>query len=588
MMTHTNMNASTTENKTAIRNPTPKGDFQSFQNAKDQSMIRIHETTRTIPFFRAEPLTDLPLIYHREHLFPYTSYGATATTPEPRAFRMVVLENAALRVEVAPELGGRVYSLFDKRIGKEILFSNPVVKSTRILPVWAYISGGMEFNFPIAHSPTSTAEVGCTTGQTGDYGFIRVGEREARTGMEWVVELGLVADQPVLIQRSAFRNRTGADHPWMSWTITAMRSTEETEFVHPPHRVLVHDDRVADADWPGEGMNWERNAKQMTAFFWKPGGSPSFGVFHHDLGFGMMHLADPAQLPGKKVWTSGYGPHRLWGQATTEGGLCYCEFESGPLMDQGEKPLFPKNTERCTEEYWIPVHAREACDSVAWPKLNLPPMNDPWIGWEHSAWQSEWENFRLDEGPFPRSLVPTGMELESALRRELQRGNPNAAEPLALWLAFRGRAREALPLVEKSSAPTARRVAGLILWRALNDARSAVAHLEAGPLHDPMAVVELDTLYAELGLVAERVALLARAGQQRFIIERRADLALALGQPAETLRLLAETPWPREHQRYTRSDLWKAAKATLGETNAELPAFLGEDNLARFGAYWSD
>jgi hypothetical protein len=88
--------------------------------------------------------------------------------------------------------------------------------------------------------------------------------------------------------------------------------------------------------------------------------------------------------------------------------------------------------------------------------------------------------------------------------------------------------------------------------------------------------------------VAERVALLARAGQQRFIIERRADLALALGQPAETLRLLAETPWPREHQRYTRSDLWKAAKATLGETNAELPAFLGEDNLARFGAYWSD
>ena len=130
------------------------------------AVIRIQETTRTLPFFRPVPLTDLPLIYHREHLFPYASYGDTAATPVPRAFRMVVLENDALRVEVAPELGGRVYSLFDKRIGKEILFSNPVVKPVRILPIWGFISGGIEFNFPIAHSPTSIAEVGCASGRT--------------------------------------------------------------------------------------------------------------------------------------------------------------------------------------------------------------------------------------------------------------------------------------------------------------------------------------------------------------------------------------------------------------------------------------
>ena len=72
-------------------------------------MIRIHETSRAIPFFQPVPLTDLPLVYQREHLFPYASYSDTATTPVPRLFRMVVLENDALRVEVAPELGGRVY-----------------------------------------------------------------------------------------------------------------------------------------------------------------------------------------------------------------------------------------------------------------------------------------------------------------------------------------------------------------------------------------------------------------------------------------------------------------------------------------------
>ena len=81
------------------------------------------------------------------------------------------------------ELGGRVYSLFDKRINKEVLFSNPVVKPVRILPVWAFISGGIEFNFPIAHSPTSITEVGCTSGLEGNYGFIRVGD--ARPAAAW-------------------------------------------------------------------------------------------------------------------------------------------------------------------------------------------------------------------------------------------------------------------------------------------------------------------------------------------------------------------------------------------------------------------
>ena len=551
-------------------------------------MILIQETTRTLPFYAPVPLTDLPLIYHREHLFPYTSYGDTETKPVPRAFRMVVLENECLRVEVAPELGGRVYSLFDKRVGKEVLFSNPVVKPVRILPIWAFISGGIEFNFPIAHSPTSIAEVGCSSGQAGGYGFIRVGEREARTGMEWVVELGLVEGSPALIQRTALRNRTGASHPWMMWTICAVRSTEETEFVHPPHRVMVHDDRVVDTDWPGEGLNWDRNLRQMTALFWKPGSAPEFGAFHHEVGLGLMHLADPAQLPGKKVWTYGHGNHRCWGNATTEGGRCYAEIESGPLLDQSEKPMFPAGAEQRYEEFWIPVHSRDAFERAELPQLALPPLREPWLGWYHSAWQAEWESFRCGEGALPASVVPTGIDLEAPLRQELAGGNTNAADPLALWLAFHGRPKEALRLVENGLDPTARRIAGLILWKGLNLGGEAMGYLEAGPLRDPVAVVELDELYAELGLHARRGDLLARAPSHRRVVERQADLALLTGRPAETIRLLTQTAWPREHQRYTRTELWKKAKAAMGEPDAAPPDSLNEDNLARFGAYWSD
>jgi hypothetical protein len=183
--------------------------------------------------------------------------------------------------------------------------------------------------------------------------------------------------------------------------------------------------------------------------------------------------------------------------------------------------------------------------------------------------------------------VPTGLELETALRLEFERGNGNAAEPLALWLAFRGRPREALPFVETSAQPAARRIAGLIIWKALQQAPAAVPQLEAGPLHDAMAVVELDELYAQLGLTEKRRTLLSCAPEHRFVVERRADLALSVGRPAETLRILRETAWPREHQRYVRTELWEKARAALGEPDADVPDFLNEDNLARFGAYWS-
>ena len=549
-------------------------------------MIQIRETTRRLPFHRPVPLTNLPLIYHREHLFPYTSYGETEVKPVPRDFRIVVLENAALRIEVAPELGGRVYSLFDKRIGKEILFSNPVVKPVRILPIWAFISGGIEFNFPIAHSPTSIAEVGCATGREGDYGFIRVGEREARTGMEWVAELGLAGDAPVLVQRTALRNATTTAQPWMMWTVCAVRSTPETEFIHPPHRVLVHDERVVESEWPGDSLNWDRHYQQMTALFWKPGSGTHFGSFHHDLGFGIMHAADPAQLPGKKLWTYGHGAHRAWARATTEDGLAYCEMESGPLMDQSEKPLFPARTEQRFTEFWTPVHARNEFDVAKMPELNLPEWGEAWLGWNHSAWQTEWESFRAGGGPLPTSVPVTGIELESALRNELGSGNQAAAEPLALWLAFHGRPSEALPLVANGGA-TARRIAGLICWKALDAPEAAGAHLEAGPLSDPVAVMELDELYASLGRHAKRLELLKRSPSHPRLIERLADLALVTGNPTDTIRLLTETRWQREHQRYVRTELWRKAQATLAHPEAPVPESLGEDNLARFGAYWS-
>jgi hypothetical protein len=549
-------------------------------------MPTLCQTTCVLPYYAPLPLTELPLILNPEHLFPYTSYGDTLTDSVQREFRLLVLENDVVRVGVCPDLGGRVLSYFNKTTGKELLFANSVVKPVRILPVWAFISGGIEFNFPIAHSPTSIDPVGFSTGAIGtpdgEYAFIRVGEREARTGMEWVVELGLLGNSPILIQRTALRNETARDHPWMMWTNCAVPSTPETEFVYPEGPALRHDRRLSDITWPQDGSNWERNITQMTGFFWKPGSGNTFGVYHHDAGSGLLHIADPAQVPGKKLWTYGFGDDRSWAQASTDGLTGYSEIQSGPLEDQNQKPPFPRGGEVRFEEYWMPVTAREDFDRAALPSFPLPAWSGetPWLGHAHSAWQCEWEAFLNDAGPLPQSTVPPGLELEDALR------GANANESLALWLIARNRCHEALALVKDDPQPSAQRIAGLICWKALDNSAAAVIHLESGPLHDPIAVVELDELLHALGRHDQRAELLEAAPEHLRIMERRASLALATGRPEETLEWLLRTSWPMEHQRYVRSNLWREACHQFGRDPA-IPGVLGEDQLARFGAYWS-
>lgn len=550
-------------------------------------MPTLSESTCILPYHEPVPLTSLPLVFHRDHLFPCTSYGETRTTAVPREFLLHVLENDFIKVSVCPELGGRVMSYFDKSTGRELLFANPVVKPVRILPVWAFISGGIEFNFPIAHSPTSISPVGVSTGKTatpdGEYAYIRVGEREARTGMEWVVELGMLDNHSILIQRTALRNGTPRAHPWMMWTNCAVPSTPETEFVFPAGPALRHDSEVRDIIWPCDGSDWERNIPQMTGFFWKPGSGPSFGVFHHDTGSGLLHLADPSQVPGKKLWTYGHGDDSAWAQASTDGRLAYCEIQSGPLDDQSQRPLFPAGGEMRFEEYWLPARSRDDLARPELPALQLPDwtIQQPWLGHAHSSWQCEWEAFRKGGGPLPGSTVPPGLELEDALRAA------GAAEPLALWLIGRNRPIEALPLVAGLASPTAQRLAGLIWWKALGNPNRALPHLRRGPLDDPIAVVELDQVLSALDRIDERRNLLEGAPPHRFVIERQAHFALTINRPDDTLRLLRDTVWPLEHQRYVRSELWSRASLALGLA-PDIPTRLGEDALARFGAYWSD
>ena len=50
--------------------------------------------------------------------------------------------------------------------------------------------------------------------------------------------------------------------------------------------------------------------------------------------------------------------------------------------------------------------------------------------------------------------------------------------------------------------------------------------------------------------------------------------SITIGKGCDSMR------WPREHQRYIRSDLWKGAEAALVGADAESPEVLGDTTLS--------
>ena len=111
---------------------------------------------------------------------------------------------------------------------------------------------------------------------------------------------------------------------------------------------------------------------------------------------------------------------------------------------------------------------------------------------------------------------------------------------------------------------------------------------EAISLH-PQVVIERDRALAALGpeTLAERRRWLdaVSALDDEWLAERRASLLIDCGESQGALNVLRNTHFQWVHQRYERTRLWRQAEASLGLEPVDYPSWLGEDDLAEFGAY---
>jgi hypothetical protein len=470
------------------------------------------------------------------------------------------------------------------------------------------VAGGIEVSFPISHSPTQNDAVLYRIDRTQQRVYVTCGERELRFGMQWSVEYSLGAGDEFLTQRAVFHNPGTAPYPWMSWSNAALPCAADTEYHFPRGNVLSHSSRLETIDWEQAGPKRESDIKEMTGFFWKTKDVNAFGAFTPSFGTGLYHVADEAISPGMKLWSYGVGPDRAWGTLSTANGDPYIEIQGGPIRDQSIKlELQPQET-RWHVEFWIPSSRPLNIYSLKVPTVELRAVSEvPLFDWAREEEVKVWKDLlsahetrgRLPEPPeIHRCLwAPSGMEhMDAAFTWAIKTSKGDKTERwrfhYGTWLAGTGRKKEAIQVLSTSSLGVARALLARVLelegdtegaGKAFGSIREKWVQLH------PQITVERDTVLRNAGThtIAEREKWLNQvdAVQDEWVIERRVQLLIDKGEFQKAKELLLSVSFQKVHQRYARTALWNQVCEKLHEPCLPIPAELGEDQLAAFGAY---
>src|SRR5688572_7288523 len=80
----------------------------------------------------------------------------------------VFLENQYLKIMILPQLGGRVQMAYDKVGKRHFIYYNQVIKPALVGLCGPWISGGIEFNWPQHHRPSTYEAVDFTIEENAD------------------------------------------------------------------------------------------------------------------------------------------------------------------------------------------------------------------------------------------------------------------------------------------------------------------------------------------------------------------------------------------------------------------------------------
>jgi tetratricopeptide (TPR) repeat protein len=296
----------------------------------------------------------------KHDIYPYTLQETLTARRADKSYTGVYLENEYIRVLVLPELGGRLHGAVDKTNNFEFFYWQKTIKPGLIGMTGAWISGGIEWNFPHGHRPSGFLPVDHRIVHNADgSATVWVGETEPIFRMRWLVGLTLSPGRSRIRADYIFINPTPHRHSFMFWATAATYAGDAVQAQYPGDMVTGHGKHEF-FNWPvhkGVDLTWWKNVPNASSFFAFNNPSPWFGTYDHAREAGTVHVADPHVMPGKKLWTWGAGPSgRIWDDILSDGAGPYFEPQAGAWSDnQPDYHWIEPYEVKTAHDFWYPV-----------------------------------------------------------------------------------------------------------------------------------------------------------------------------------------------------------------------------------------
>ncbi len=142
-------------------------------------------------------------------VYPYPVIEKICDEKKDVAWKAVFLENQYLKVMILPQLGGRIQRAYDKTNGYDFVYYNHVIKPALVGLTGPWISGGIEFNWPQHHRPTTFLPVDYVISSHPDGSkTVMVNDVDQMYGTKGIASFTLYPDKAYIEIRGQLYNRT--------------------------------------------------------------------------------------------------------------------------------------------------------------------------------------------------------------------------------------------------------------------------------------------------------------------------------------------------------------------------------------------
>ena len=307
-------------------------------------------------------------------VYPHPICEGVADEKTDKEYDAIFLENDYILVMLLPELGGRVQRLYDKTNGYDAVYYNEVIKPALVGLAGPWISGGIEFNWPQHHRPSTYDPVSARITEHED-GSVSVvtGEIEKMFHTKGEAVFTLYPDKAYLEIKGKLYNGTDRVQTFLWWANPAVSVNDYTRSIFPPDVTYVFDHGKRDVSKfpisdsvyykvnyaPGTDISRYRNIPVPTSYMAGHSDFDFIGNYDDSKEAGLLHVADHHISPGKKQWTWGNGDFgRAWDRNLTDENGPYIELMTGVFTDNQPDFTFLKPYEEKTfTQYFMPYKA---------------------------------------------------------------------------------------------------------------------------------------------------------------------------------------------------------------------------------------